>query len=158
MTGWLATWLPLGGFLLACFAAASTGAIFGPGDWYERLRKPSWRPPNWLFPPAWAVLYVLMAVAAWLVWRVDGFGLPIALWVVQLLFNASWSWLFFGLRRPDLAFYGLSALWLAIVATIIAFAGVRSDAALLMLPYIAWVSFAGALNLKMWQLNGRRPA
>lgn len=158
MTEWLATWLPLGGFLLACFAAASTGAIFGPGDWYERLRKPSWRPPNWLFPPAWAVLYVLMAVAAWLVWRRDGFGLPIALWVVQLLFNASWSWLFFGLRRPDLAFYGLSGLWLAIVATTIAFAGVRSDAALLMLPYIAWVSFAGALNLKMWQLNGRRPA
>lgn len=158
MTEWLATWLPLGGFLLACFAAASTGAIFGPGDWYERLRKPSWRPPNWLFPPAWAVLYVLMAVAAWLVWRRDGFGLPIALWVVQLLFNASWSWLFFGLRRPDLAFYGLSALWLAIVATTIAFAGVRSDAALLMLPYIAWVSFAGALNLKMWQLNGSRPA
>ena len=80
------------------------------------------------------------------------------LWVVQLLFNAAWSWVFFGLRRLDLAFYDLIGMWLAIVATTIAFAGVRADAAWLMVPYIAWVTFAGALNLKVWQLNGRAPA
>jgi len=154
----MSEWVALGGFVLACFAAASSGAFFGPGAWYERLAKPSWNPPNWLFAPAWTVLYVLMAVAAWMVWKVDGFGLPIWLWVVQLVLNAAWSWVFFGLRRPDLAFYELIAMWLAIVATTIAFAGVREDAALLMLPYIAWVSFAGALNLKVWQLNGPRPA
>lgn len=151
-------WLPLGGFLLATFAAASSGAFFGPGPWYENLAKPSWNPPNWLFGPAWTLLYIMMAVAAWWVWQVDGFGLPLALWVVQLLFNAGWSWVFFGLRRPDLAFYELVCMWLAVVATTIAFAGVRTDAAWLMVPYIAWVTFAGALNLKIWQLNGPRPA
>ncbi len=158
MMGWLQEWLPLGGFLLATFAAAASGAIFTPGAWYERMSKPSWNPPNWLFAPAWTVLYILMAVAAWWVWKVDGFGLPIWLWVVQLVLNFAWSWLFFGRKRPDLAFYELVAMWLAIVATTVAFAGVRTDAALLMLPYIAWVTFAGVLNLKLWQLNGSRPA
>ena len=154
----MSEWLPLGGFLLACFVAASSGAVFGPGEWYARLRKPSWNPPNWLFAPAWTVLYVLMAVAAWLVWVRVGFGPAIWLWVAQLLLNGAWSWLFFGRRRPDLAFYELVAMWLAIVATTIAFGAVRTDAALLMLPYIAWVSFAGVLNLTLWRLNGGRPA
>lgn len=158
MTEWLPDWAPLGGFLLATLAAASSGAFFGPGPWYENLAKPSWNPPNWLFGPAWTLLYILMAIAAWMVWKVDGFGLPLLLWVVQLLLNAGWSWVFFGLRRPDLAFYELVAMWLAVVATTIAFAGVRADAAWLMVPYIAWVTFAGALNLKIWQLNGARPA
>lgn len=154
----MSEWLPLGGFMLACFAAASSGAFFKPGPWYEALNHPPWRPPNWLFAPAWTVLFVLMAVAAWLVWEVDGFGLPIWLWGLQLVINAAWSWLFFGLRRPDLAFYELVLLWVAIVATTIAFATVRTDAAWLMAPYIAWVTFAGFLNLSLWRLNGPRPA
>ena len=100
----LTTTLGLLGFLGACFVAASTGAIFKPGPWYDTLAKPSWRPPNWLFPPAWAVLYILMAVAAWLVWREAGFaGAPLALmlWFRQLALNAAWSWIFFGLKRMD---------------------------------------------------------
>ena len=157
----LTTTLGLLGFLGACFVAASTGAIFKPGPWYEALAKPSWRPPNWLFPPAWAVLYILMAIAAWLVWREAGFaGAPLALmlWFAQLALNAAWSWIFFGLKRMDLAFVELSALWLAILATILAFALHSSTAAWLMAPYLAWVSFAGFLNLTMWRLNRGRVA
>jgi tryptophan-rich sensory protein len=155
----LTTTLGLLGFLGACFVAASTGAIFKPGPWYEALAKPSWRPPNWLFPPAWAVLYILMAIAAWLVWREAGFaGAPLALmlWFAQLALNAAWSWIFFGLRRMDWALADLAALWLAILATILAFAPVSAAAAWLMAPYLAWVSFAGVLNLAMVRLNRRR--
>ena len=152
----LTTTLGLLGFLGACFVAASTGAIFKPGPWYEALAKPSWRPPNWLFPPAWAVLYVLMAIAAWMVWRKAGFAgaaLPLGLWGLQLALNAAWSWIFFGLKRMDLAFAELSLLWLAILATILAFATIDTQAAWLMAPYLAWVSFAGLLNFTMWRLN-----
>ena len=157
----LTTTLGLLGFLGACFVAASTGAFFKPGPWYEALAKPSWRPPNWLFPPAWAVLYILMAVAAWLVWREAGFaGAPLALtlWFAQLVLNAAWSWIFFGLKRMDLAFAELSVLWLAILATILAFVPHSTTAAWMMLPYLAWVSFAGFLNLTMWRLNRGRVA
>ena len=151
--------LGLIGFLAACFAAASTGAFFKPGAWYEGLNKPAWRPPNWLFPPAWAVLYVMMAVAAWLVWREAGFrGAPMGLllWCVQLALNAAWSWIFFGMKRMDLAFAELAVLWLAILATLLAFAMVSATAAWLMVPYLAWVTFAGVLNLTMWRLNRDR--
>jgi tryptophan-rich sensory protein len=150
--------LALVGFFFACLIAAGSGAIWAPGDWYERLRKPSWRPPNWLFPIAWAVLYAMMAVAAWLVWRRDGFGLPIWVWVAQLVLNGAWSWFFFGLRRPDWAFAELAALWLAVAATILVFAPVHPWAAWLLAPYLVWVSFAGVLNLAIWRMNGPRPA
>jgi tryptophan-rich sensory protein len=116
-------------------------------------------PPNWLFPVAWTVLYVMIAVAGWLVWREAGFaGAPLALglWAVQLVLNAAWSWIFFGLRRMDWALADLAALWLAILATILAFAPVSAAAAWLMAPYLAWVSFAGVLNLAMVRLNRRR--
>ena len=148
--------LGLLGFFAACFAAASSGAIFKPGDWYEGLAKPPWRPPNWLFAPAWTVLYAMIAVAGWLVWRRAGFagaGTALAIYGVQLLFNAAWSGLFFGLRRPDLAFAELVLLWLSILATILAFAPIDATAAWLMAPYLAWVSFAGALNWSIWQRN-----
>ncbi|MGG5818978.1 TspO/MBR family protein [Falsiroseomonas sp. HW251] len=146
-------WLGLGGFLVAVVAAASTGAFFKPGAWYAGLNKPSWNPPNWLFGPAWGVLYTSIAVAGWLVWRRTGFGPEIGVWTVSLLLNAAWSWLFFGLRRMDLAFYELVAFWLSILAMILAFAGVRQDAALLLLPYLAWVTFAGVLNWTLWRMN-----
>ena len=146
-------------FVAACFCAALSGAFFRPGDWYERLAKPSWRPPNWLFPPAWSVLYVCIAVAGWLVWRTGapGSGAALAVWGVSLLFNAGWSAVFFGLRRVDLAFGELALLWLSIAATIAVFAPITTAAALLLAPYLAWVTFAGALNLAIWQLN-RVPA
>lgn len=151
--------LALAGFLLATFVAATTGAVFKPGAWYEGLAKPSWNPPNWLFPIAWAILYALMALAAWQVWRLAGFagaGLALGLWALQLVLNSAWSWLFFGLKRMDLALAELVLLWLAIAATIIAFLPVSTIAAWLMAPYLVWVSFAGVLNLVIWRLNRTR--
>ena len=148
--------LGLAGFLGANFAAACTGGFFRPGEWYERLAKPSWQPPNWAFAPAWTVLYSMIAVAGWLVWRRAGFAgatLPLTIYFVHLLFNAAWSVIFFGLRRPDLAFAELIPFWLSILATILSFATVRSDAAWLLAPYLAWVSFAGVLNFTIWRLN-----
>lgn len=151
-------WWALGGFFLACFLTACSGALFKPGAWYEGLRKPRWRPPNWLFAPAWTVLYCMIAVAGWLVWRQDGFGLPLAVYGVQLVLNFAWSWLFFGKRRPDLAMYDLMAMWISITLCIALFAPISPAAAWLFVPYLAWTTFAGALNAKMWQLNGARPA
>ena len=157
----LTTTFGLLGFLGACFVAATTGAIFKPGEWYAGLAKPPWNPPNWLFPPAWAVLYVSMAVAAWLVWREAGFAgaaLPLGLWFLQLGLNAAWSWLFFGLKRMDLALAELVVFWLTILGTIVAFAPVHAGAAWLLVPYLAWVTFAGWLNFTLLRLNRDRVA
>ena len=142
-------------FVAACFCAALSGAFFRPGDWYEHLAKPSWRPPNWLFAPAWSVLYICIAIAGWLVWQQGGPGTATALtvWGVSLLFNAGWSAVFFGLRRMDWAFGELLLLWLSIAATIAVFAPISATAAWLLAPYLAWVTFAGVLNFTMWQLN-----
>lgn len=150
--------LGLLGFIMACMVAGASGAVWGPGTWYERLRKPSWRPPNWLFPPAWAVLYMMIAVSAWMIWRTRGYGPELVPWFVQLGFNFLWSFFFFGLRRPDLAFADLACLWLSIAWTILAFAAVSEVAAWLLVPYLGWVTFAGALNLALWRMNGSRPA
>lgn len=143
-------------FIGACFLAALTGAWFRPGEWYERLKKPSWRPPNKAFAPVWTVLYLMIAVSGWLVWREAGFSgaaLPLAAYAVQLALNAAWTPLFFGLRRPDLGLIDIVLLWLAIVVTILLFFPVHIAAALLLVPYLAWVSFAMALNFAVWRLN-----
>jgi benzodiazapine receptor len=148
-------------FLALCFAAASTGALFRPGRWYENIAKPRWRPPNWLFGPVWAVLYVMIAVSGWLVWKragLSGGAVPLAIYLAQLALNAAWSGLFFGLRRPDLAFAEICLLWLSIVATIAAFAGVDHLAALLLVPYLLWVTFASLLNFELWRLNPAPPS
>jgi tryptophan-rich sensory protein len=152
----LASGLGLAGFIAVNLAAAMTGRFFRPGEWYERLAKPWWRPPNWLFPPAWAVLYLTIAVSGWLVWREAGFAgaaVPLAVYAVQLVVNAAWSAVFFGLRRIDLAFANLVLLWLSIAATIAAFHPVHAGAAWLLVPYLAWVTFAGALNFAILRLN-----
>jgi tryptophan-rich sensory protein len=144
------------GFMGACFLAATSGALFRPGEWYERLRKPRWRPPNWLFAPAWSFLYLTIAISGWLVWRRAGFigaSVPFTIFGVSLLFNAAWPAFFFGLRRPDLAFAELILLWLSIAAMIAAFYPVDRKAALFLLPYIGWVTFAGALNFVIWRMN-----
>lgn len=150
--------LPLGLSFAACFAAASSGGVFRPGAWYAALVKPAWTPPNWAFPLVWAALYTAMAVAAFLVWRRAGMEAAPALAVfgVHLAFNAAWSWLFFGLRRLDLAMAEVCALWLSIAVVIALFAQIAPLAAVLMTPYLAWVGLAAFLNLRLLQLNGPR--
>jgi tryptophan-rich sensory protein len=148
------------GFIAACFVAAVTGSFFRPGDWYEELVKPSWRPPNWLFAPVWTVLYLMIAVSGWLVWRaagVAGVALALAVYAIQLVLNAAWSPIFFGLHRPDLGFLDIMLLWLSVIATIWLFYPVHAGAALLLLPYLLWVSFAAALNFAIWRLNPVAP-
>jgi len=133
------------------------GAVFMPGEWYASLKKPAWNPPGWVFGPVWTALYAMMAVAAWLVWRRGGFSThrkPLVIFLVQLVLNAGWTPLFFGLHSPGLAFAEIVLLWLAIAATIVVFRPVSRTAMLLLVPYLAWVSFATALNFALWRLNG----
>jgi translocator protein len=148
--------LALAGWLLLCFAA-SAGALFvSTGGWYEGLVKPAWNPPAWLFGPVWSLLYVMMAVAAWLVWREGGWRTQrraLFLFLLQWLLNALWTPLFFGLHRPDLALAEILLLWLALVATLLVFWRVRPLAGLLLVPYLAWSSFAALLNFTLWRLN-----
>ena len=146
----------LGCFIAACVLAALTGAFFRPGEWYERLKKPSWRPPNRLFAPVWTVLYLMIAVAGWLVWRKAGFagaGLALAFYALQLILNAVWTPLFFGLHRPELGFVDIVLVWVSVVVTIVLFYPIQAVAALLLVPYFAWVTFAAALNYSIWRLN-----
>jgi translocator protein len=148
--------LGLGAWLIACYGAAALGAQFAPGAWYAELAKPAWTPPAIVFGPVWTVLYAMMAVAAWLVWKAHGFGgarLALGLFGVQLILNAAWSWLFFGRQQPGLAFIDIVLLWVMIVATIIAFRRLRPGAAALLVPYLLWVSFAAALNFAIWRMN-----
>jgi len=144
-------------WILVSFVPAAVGGRFLPGEWYRALDKPPWTPPGWVFGPAWTLLYFSMGVAAWLVWRergVERAALPLALFAVQLVLNGLWSWLFFGLRRPDLGLVDIVALWAAIAATVVTFWGVRPLAGAILLPYLAWVSFATALNASIWRRNG----
>jgi tryptophan-rich sensory protein len=148
--------LALAGWLLLCFVPATFGGLFMPGEWYASLRKPAWNPPGWAFGPVWTALYTMMAVAAWLVWRCGGFAAQrraLALFLIQLALNAAWTPLFFGLRQPGLAFAEILLLWLAIAATLAAFRPVNRIAGWLLVPYLAWVSFAAVLNLALWRLN-----
>ena len=152
------SWLSLLGFIAACFLAAMTGVLFRPGEWYERLKKPSWRPSNRLFAPVWTVLYLMIAVSGWLVWREAGFAgatLPLAVYGLQLVLNAAWTPLFFGLHRPDRGFVDILLVWLSIVATIVLFIPIHVGAAWLLLPYLARVTFATALNFAVWRMNSQ---
>ncbi|MCX7825429.1 MAG: tryptophan-rich sensory protein [Verrucomicrobiae bacterium] len=149
-------WLALAGWLALCFGAAAFGGLFGPGEWYARLRKPAWNPPNWVFGPVWTTLYIMMAVAAWRVWRLADNGArrkALGLFLAQLALNAAWTPLFFGLKQPGLAFAEIVLLWIAIGATTAAFFKLDRVAAWLMAPYLAWVSFAAVLNAVLWRLN-----
>ncbi|MET8121717.1 TspO/MBR family protein [Micromonospora sp. NPDC005189] len=143
------------GFAAAVFVAAAIGGlgVQGTTDEYASLRQPSWAPPSWLFGPAWTVLYVLIALAGWLVWRRVGFSLPLWAWTAQLVLNAIWTPLFFGAGQYGLAFAEIVVMWLAIGLTVVLFARVSRVAAALLLPYWAWVTFAASLNLSIWRLN-----
>ena len=138
------------------FLAAYTGSRFMPGAWYAELDKPSWTPPNAAFGPVWTALYVMMAVAAWLVWaRCGAAGAPAALtaFLVQLGLNATWSWLFFGRQAIGLALLDLVLLWAALAATTTLFWRKRPLAGALLAPYLLWTTYAGFLNFAIWRLN-----
>lgn len=134
--------------------AAFFGARFEPGAWYVGLRKPPLTPPSPVFAPVWTVLYLAIAVAAWLVWKAPRRSVsPLALWTGQLVLNAAWSFLFFGLQRPGLALVDLAALVVVAALTAASFLRVRPLAAALFAPYVAWVGFALYLNAGLWWLN-----
>lgn len=150
--------LGLVGWLAAALAAAAVGGLVSvqAGSFYLDLIRPPWAPPAWLFGPVWSVLYVLMGVAAWLVWRTSGGGrarTALTLFMAQLAANALWTWLFFAWRQGGWAFAEVLLLWAMIAATVHSFAQVNRFAAALLLPYLAWDSFAAALNFSLWRLN-----
>jgi benzodiazapine receptor len=150
--------LGLTGWLVMSFAASAVGAVASiqAKSFYSQLVQPSWAPPPGIFGPVWTVLYTLMGIAAWLVWRSGGFGAnrqALTLFLLQLAFNALWSWLFFAWNLGVLALADIGVLWILIVATVVAFWRVRPLAGALFVPYLLWVSFAFVLNYSLWQLN-----
>ena len=144
------------GWFALTFGAAALGARFLPDEWYRSLKKPTWNPPNSIFGPVWTVLYLLMAAAAWLVWRKYGFGgasVALILFVVQLALNAGWTWLFFGRHQIRSAFMDILILWMVILMTLILFWRLEPLAGIFLTSYLAWVSFAAVLNGTIWRLN-----
>jgi translocator protein len=146
-------------WLALCIATSGTGALASANarTFYADLVRPVWAPPGWVFGPVWSVLFLAMAIAAWLVWRVPqpskARSVALSLFVVQLVANALWSWLFFAWHLGGLAFAEVLLLWLLIASTLFAFWRVKPAAGLLLVPYLAWVTFASALNCTLWQLN-----
>jgi len=145
-------------FLLVALGAG-VGILFGADAWYDGLLKPTFNPPTSVFGPVWTVLYALMAVALWLVWRgrQDDSAMmrrtALRLFWVQFALNLLWSPLFFGLHSPGLAFADICLLWMAVLATALAFGRVRPLAGYLLVPYVLWVSFALVLNGTIWLMN-----
>lgn len=154
-----ASWLGLPVSIVFCFAAAGVGGwltAMSLGPWYDALVKPSWQPPQWVFGPVWSLLYLMMAIAAWLVWSSAPWretARPLGWFATQLALNTLWSGLFFALRSPGWGSIEIVILWLAIVGTIVSFARVNRLAAALLVPYLAWVTFATVLTFTLWQLN-----
>jgi tryptophan-rich sensory protein len=151
-------WLALAGWIAISLLAGGLGGIASASakGFYAQLEQPGWAPPSWLFAPVWTALYLLMGIAAWLVWREVGWGRggrALGLFVVQLVLNALWTWLFFAWRRGAWSFAEIVVLAVAILATMVAFARVRVLAAALLLPYLGWVLFATALTWSLWRRN-----
>ena len=148
----------LAGWLFASFCTAAIGgaASINAGPLYQQMQRPDWAPPGAVFGPVWSVLYMLMAISAWLIWRNGGWRAArpaLTLFMVQLIFNALWSWLFFGWRLGALSFADILLLWVLIVATLVSFWRISPLAGALLIPYLLWVSFASVLNWSIWQLN-----
>jgi tryptophan-rich sensory protein len=144
--------------IVVCFTVAAIGAAasVNAGTFYLQLTRPPWAPPASIFGPVWTLLFAAMAVSAWLVWRCNGFGkahLPLALFLVQLALNALWSWLFFAWHQGAIALADIILLWLLVAATLATFWRIRPLAGALLLPYLAWITFAAVLNYSVWQLN-----
>ncbi len=141
-------------FFMGCVAAGSSGAVFLPDDWYRnQIAKPRWTPPDWVFPAAWSVLYILIALAAARVARLPGAEYALAFWALQMTLNSLWSPIFFGIRRIRAALIAVSALWLAVAATMIALFQLDWIAGALFVPYLVWVSIAFSLNFWIWRNN-----
>jgi benzodiazapine receptor len=139
-----------------CYAVAFISSRFEPGIWYQNLARPTWTPPDWVFGPVWTILYTTMGLAAWLVWRQGGIaaaGLPLSVFVIQLILNGLWTWIFFGQQNIGLAFAEIVLLWILILVTLILFWKRQALAGIMLLPYLAWVGFAAVLNYSIWRLN-----
>jgi translocator protein len=146
--------------IIICLAAGFIGSIFTNRSiptWYAALKKPSFNPPDWLFGPAWTILFILMGIALFLVWRkglnLQPVKIALIIFIVQLILNILWSFLFFAQRAPLAGFIEIILLWIMILITILVFYPISKPAGLLLLPYILWVSFASILNFSLWRLN-----
>lgn len=144
----------LGSFVALALLTGFVGSQAEPGVWYALMNKPTWTPPDWVFAPVWIALYVLMGVAAWLVWLARGWHATHWLFIGQLVLNAGWSWLFFGLHRTGWALGEIGLLWLAVLVMMAGFWRVRPLAGALIAPYWIWLTYAAALNYELWRLNG----
>lgn len=147
-------------WLAVSFTAAALGAFASAnaGTFYLQLSRPAWAPPAWLFAPVWSLLYLLMGIAAWLVWREGGFrraSVALSLFIFQLAMNALWTWLFFVWHWGMLALAEILILWILILSTVLSFSRIRLLAGILLLPYLVWVAFACALTYAVWQGNPR---
>ena len=140
-------------FMIASAAAATTGIIFRPGSWYDGLRKPSFTPPKWAFPVAWSTIYLLSAIAAARVALLPGAGLALALWAAQIALNTLWTPTFFGARRMALAMGVMAVLWVVVAGMVIQFWMIDWRSGLMLLPYLAWLCVAAALNWRVWRDN-----
>lgn len=145
--------------LLICYGAAGVGGALtarSVDDWYQQLNRPAWTPPDAVFSPVWTLLYTMMGVAAWLVWKrrpQRRVAVPMTLFGIQLALNVAWSGLFFAMQRPGLAAIEIVILWAAIVAAIVSFFRYSKPAGWLMVPYVLWVTYAASLNIALWQMN-----
>ena len=146
-------WLYFTIFLAACMAAGATGGLFPPGPWYRALKKPGWTPPDWVFPVTWTTLYLCMSTAGARVAMAPDGQLALALWSLQIALNGLWTPVFFGLRKIRLGMAVLVALWASVALTVGALWSVDWIAGALFLPYLLWVTIAGALNASVWRLN-----
>ncbi|MDJ0995154.1 MAG: TspO/MBR family protein [Dinoroseobacter sp.] len=140
-------------FLAACAAAAATGSMFMPGRWYDDLAKPTWNPPNWVFPVVWSILYLLIAASASRVAGAPGSAYAMAFWGLQIALNTLWTPVFFGLQRIKAGMLIIVLLWLAVAGCLVATFRVEPFAGLLLVPYLIWVSIAASLNWSVWRLN-----
>ena len=145
-------------FLAATFAAGATGAMFPTGEWYKQLNKPSWTPPNWLFPIAWTSIYLLMSFAGARVAVLEGSAYAMAFWAMQIAFNALWTPVFFGLRNLKGSLPVMAGLWVSVLGCLVAHFMLDPLAGLALVPYMLWVTFAASLNIALVRLNpGQTP-
>jgi len=140
-------------FLLACAAAASTGLMFKPGEWYDALNKPGFTPPNWLFPVAWSIIYLLLAWAGYRLSLIPGSQQVLALWAAQIALNTLWTPVFFGAHRIAAGMVILAVLWLVVAAMVVMALRLDLITGLILFPYLVWLCVAAALNFSILRHN-----